>query len=82
MSYLGVTMTGFKQGEYGSYEKIYVRGLIKASLQRAITGERGYVLYINKLQFKKRFQTVDEAEAVADSIVKKRIVEYLTNESE
>lgn len=68
-------MSGFKAGRYGSFEKVYVQGMIKATLSWYITGEKGYVLRVNKTEFKKHFETVDAAERVADEYVMKAFKE-------
>ena len=43
--------------------------LVVATIARAITGESGYTLNINKFTFKKRFETIDDAKKVADNFI-------------
>lgn len=68
-------MTGFIAGNYGSYKKEYVPGLIHASLCWYITGEKGYVLRVNGTEFKKHFMDIEEAERVADRYIMKKLDE-------
>jgi hypothetical protein len=70
-------MSGFKGGEFGGFEKIYVPNMIKATLSYAVTGEKGYILRVNDIQFKKRFSDFNEAERIADRYILKKL-----NESE
>ncbi len=61
-------------------KKEYLGGLIIASISYAISGNRGYVLHINRRTFKKRFASPDNAKIVADRYVANKVSEHITEQ--
>ena len=64
------------QSEYATSKRC-MGGLIKASISYAMIGESGFVLQINNIIFKKRFDSVESAKRVADNFIEKQAKEYL-----
>lgn len=75
-------MSEWEKGQFGTFYKKFLEGLIHASISYAVTGERGYVVHINNFSPKQRFESVKIAQNAVDSFVKKKIKVYVVHNQE
>lgn len=71
----GSQITGFIEGQYSTFKKVYLQGILKATLSWYLTGEPGWVLRVNNVEFKTHFKNKEDAEKVADAYVLKKFRE-------